>query len=213
MFSSIQSKEEFKIDQLPEPTPIEKFEKEREDFYRKRNLEVYGNEDYIREEPEQVIEPEKPQIPEEVIYEEIPVKVRPIPKKEYYRKKYDSGQAENNLNIARIIFLISSVGWYYALYNFTKSTYKPFTEFSRLKKKIIDDHRVEEVSTKRLKGEKEIFKIVLKEGKQMSYENLEDILLPRLQHKPRNFDQDMSKKSAILGIIWAFSMYVFVTAI
>ena len=202
-------KNDYLPDDLPQPTPIEKLEQEREDFYRKRNLKLYGQDTYEKVDPYS-IEPEPK-------YEPMPnnmdtitpkdserVRLRPKSKRDQSNEKNEGKQTKSPL-----LFKLGCILVACSFYGVYSNAGEALLQYKILSNAVRDDARVDQISYKTLKKDKVRIKIIVKKNQKLSYESLEDIIFTKIKPATKDFNPKIAYLCSIQGIFGGITMYLF----
>lgn len=178
----------------PKPTTIDEFDKEREEFYRKRNLEVYGKDEY--DPYEEFDLPKKETKSERDIKDEAITEFKPqfeafdtIPqfktkkeKQEQHRRERNQrkeGQANPKQGFIRYLLNVLSAFSLGSFIIFYLSVMIPYTELKNKCNRLRAHKKVQGVYVNKTKTHTRdpIVIVGLKEGNSMTYPELENFLL------------------------------------
>lgn len=173
-------------------------QKERDIYYKEREMKYYGEEFDPRIAKEEAVEVDY--IPEPSITP-VPERSQKLTtKSSSKRNKKDSKSYKDAFMqsqfIAWLLAAVLSMGL------IVHNSFNPFKLSIQIIHKLRNDPRVQEVTVKRLKKEpKNQIKLVLKEGQKLSYKELDKMLLPLMCSEPENINEDIANKSAIAWLV------------
>jgi hypothetical protein len=177
---------------------IEKLEKERDDYYKKRNSENYGSEVYSspKQEPYQTSEDINS------IVKEYKSNLGEDNTSSYdYKAKEQKidDQESSSARWAYRVFTWTSFGLIYSLFDYWQNYYSSYLQLKKTLASIKNDKRVEKLVDKANYGTVSPLRLVLKKGNKMTYEELEDIVFQNLKPPPENFKAYNGRYTCVIG--------------
>lgn len=195
---STSDKNTIDLEEVHEGSTIDRFEKEREEYYRKRNMEVYGYDDYVKPEDYMPVEPEplSKSIPSEIEQIAQPITIRNKPKRENSKKKEKREKSDQQTKGgSKFMITLASFGVFCSFYSLLKTSSKAVRQYMVISKAVKADERVDRVVYQKTHKDKIPIKIIVKKDKRLSYRELEELVIPLIGTPSPYLNPDSAKKS------------------